>query len=167
MNYKFQLQTMKKGNLSMKDYVMQMKAISDNLAAYGCPIPEEGQILSIAGLRPEYEPSTVVLTSKVTAITLGLLVLLYLLQKIELFNNLSYLSLLCRLMLLHITKYPGTVSVAIRLLVEVVMATMDNTIVAIAVVAKGVPSKVILFSNFVAKVIMLFKNVINALIFRL
>lgn len=165
MNYKFQLQTMKKGNLSMKDYVMQMKAISDNLAAYGCPIPEEG--LSIAGLGPEYEPSTVVFTSKVTAITLGLLVLLYLLQKIELFNNLSYLSLLCRLMLLHITKYPGTVSVAIRLLVEVVMATMDNTIVAIAVVAKGVPSKVILFANFVAKVIMLFKNVIIALIFRL
>lgn len=49
----------------MKDYLLKMKNICDNLAACG-PVPEEDQILSIlAGLGSEFEPTLAVLTSKI------------------------------------------------------------------------------------------------------
>lgn len=66
MNYKFQLQTLKKGHLSMKDYLMKMICICDILAACGRPVSEEDQVLSIlAGLGPEFEPTVAVLTSRI------------------------------------------------------------------------------------------------------
>lgn len=58
MNLKFQLQTLEKWNLSVKDYLMKMKAIWDTLVACGRPIPEEDQVLYIlTGFGPEFEPT--------------------------------------------------------------------------------------------------------------
>lgn len=66
MNFKLQLQTLKKGNLSMKDYLLKMKSICDNLAACGRPISKEDQVLSIlAGLGGEFEPTVAVITSRI------------------------------------------------------------------------------------------------------
>lgn len=66
MNLKLQLQTLKKGNLSMKDYLMKMKTICDTLAACGQPISEEDQVLSIlAGLRPKSSQPLLFLHHKV------------------------------------------------------------------------------------------------------
>lgn len=56
MNLKFQLQALK--NLSMKNYLMKMKAICDTLASFGCPVFEEEHVLSmLAGLGPKFEPT--------------------------------------------------------------------------------------------------------------
>lgn len=66
MNYKFQLQTLKKGNLSMTYYLMKMNGICDILAACERPVSEEDQVLSIlACLGPEFEPTVAVLTSQI------------------------------------------------------------------------------------------------------
>lgn len=62
MNFKLQLQTLKKGNLPMKDYLLKMKSIYDNLAAYGRPVSEEDQVLSIfTGIGGEFEPTVAVI----------------------------------------------------------------------------------------------------------
>lgn len=53
-------------NLSMKDYLLKMKSNCDTLAACGRLVPKEDQVLSIlAGLGPEFEPTIVVLTSRI------------------------------------------------------------------------------------------------------
>lgn len=50
----------------MKVYLTKMKSIYDTLVACAPPIFEEDQVLSIlAGLWSEFEPITVVITSKV------------------------------------------------------------------------------------------------------
>lgn len=65
MNLKIQLQTLKKGSLSMKDYLLKVKSICDNLAACGCPVSREDQVLFIlAGLGPEFEPTIAVFDFK-------------------------------------------------------------------------------------------------------
>lgn len=71
MRLKFQLQTLKKGSLSMKDYLLKMKSICDTLAACGCPVSDEDQILPIlAALGSEFEPTIAVLTSQIQSYNL-------------------------------------------------------------------------------------------------
>ncbi|KZV26181.1 hypothetical protein F511_06348 [Dorcoceras hygrometricum] len=72
MQYKLQLQTLKKGNLSMKDYLGKMKGYIDILAACGNSIPEDDQILHIlGGVGPEYESVVVHVTSRVESLSLS------------------------------------------------------------------------------------------------
>lgn len=70
MQYKLQIQTMKKESLAMTEYLSKMKSCCDLLRAAGCKIEEEDQILHIlSGLGREYDPVMVTITSKVEAST--------------------------------------------------------------------------------------------------
>lgn len=91
----------KKGSLSMKDYLMKMKIICDTLAARGRPISEEDQVLSIlAGVGLEFDPTVAVLTSSMDSTMLELQVHSSLHQKIEFFNkSLNFVVFLVLLMI--------------------------------------------------------------------
>lgn len=65
MQFKLQLQTLKKGGQSMKDYLSKMKKHVDMLAACGHPISEEDPVLYIlGGVGVEYESVVVHITSR-------------------------------------------------------------------------------------------------------
>ena len=65
MQYKLQLQTLKKGALSMREYINKMKSCVDLLASAGQPLTPEDQILHLlAGLGPEYNPVLVSVTTR-------------------------------------------------------------------------------------------------------
>lgn len=49
MQYKLQLQTLKKGSLTMKDYLSKMKNLFDVLATCGHPLSDDDQILHVRG----------------------------------------------------------------------------------------------------------------------
>ncbi|RVW82298.1 Retrovirus-related Pol polyprotein from transposon RE1 [Vitis vinifera] len=59
------LQSLKKGALSINDYVLKMRNIADMLSASGKPVPNEDLILYIlGGLGPEFETIVVNITSR-------------------------------------------------------------------------------------------------------
>lgn len=71
MQYKLQLQTLKKGNLSMREYLNQIKYCCDILGAAGKKINEDDQILHVlSGLGSEYNPVMVSITTKSEACTM-------------------------------------------------------------------------------------------------
>lgn len=56
MRYRQQLQSTKKGNLSVEDYFMKMCGIDDQLAAIGKPLDDDELLMHIMeGFGPEYE----------------------------------------------------------------------------------------------------------------
>ena len=66
MQYKMQLQSVKKENMSMIDYLGKIKTYCDLLAAVGCKISEDDQILHVLnGLSAEYDPVIVAITARV------------------------------------------------------------------------------------------------------
>lgn len=65
MQFKLQLQTLKKGGQPMKDYLSKMKNYVDMLAVCGNPISEEDHVLYIlGGVGVEYESVVVHITSR-------------------------------------------------------------------------------------------------------
>ena len=65
MQYKLQLQTLKKGSLTMREYLTKMKSYADVLASAGHKLTEDDQILHIlSGLGHEYDPVVVPITSR-------------------------------------------------------------------------------------------------------
>ncbi|KAK6128237.1 hypothetical protein DH2020_038010 [Rehmannia glutinosa] len=66
MQYRLQLQTLKKGNLPMRDYLNKVKVCCDTLAAAGQKVSEEDQMLHIlSGLGNDYDSVMVSITSRV------------------------------------------------------------------------------------------------------
>ncbi|KAH6771966.1 hypothetical protein C2S51_010370 [Perilla frutescens var. frutescens] len=66
MQLKFELQTLRKGNSTMRDYLKKIKICCDTLGAAGEKVSEDNQILHIlSGLGPEYNPVMISLTSRV------------------------------------------------------------------------------------------------------
>ncbi|CAA0831174.1 Unknown protein [Striga hermonthica] len=56
MHYRIQLQNLKKGTLSIREYVNKVKLCCDTLAAGGHKVTEQDQIMHIlSGLGPEYD----------------------------------------------------------------------------------------------------------------
>ncbi|KAL6344904.1 hypothetical protein AAG906_006662 [Vitis piasezkii] len=71
LQLRFMLQSLKKGALSINDYVLKMRNIADMLSASGKPVPDEDLILYIlGGLGPEFETIVVNITSRSEAISL-------------------------------------------------------------------------------------------------
>ncbi|KAH6787022.1 hypothetical protein C2S52_006574 [Perilla frutescens var. hirtella] len=65
MQYKLQLQTLKKDNLPMREYLNKVKLCCDMLDSAGYKVSEEDQILHVlSGLRSEYDSVMVTITSK-------------------------------------------------------------------------------------------------------
>ncbi|KAK6121394.1 hypothetical protein DH2020_044858 [Rehmannia glutinosa] len=65
MQYKLQLQTLKKGSLQMREYLNRVKSVCDLLASAGHGITDSDQVLHIlSGLGPEYNPVIVSITSR-------------------------------------------------------------------------------------------------------
>ncbi|CAA0814571.1 Unknown protein, partial [Striga hermonthica] len=65
LQHKLKLQTLKKGNLNMRDYLNQIKTCCDTLAAAGQSVSDEEQVMHIlAGLGQEYNPVMVSIMSK-------------------------------------------------------------------------------------------------------
>ncbi|KZV34405.1 hypothetical protein F511_34028, partial [Dorcoceras hygrometricum] len=65
--YKAELQKTKKGGMKMEEYLTTMKAIADNLAMAGNPIPLPDLIVQIlSGLDAEYTPIVTLLTDKIS-----------------------------------------------------------------------------------------------------
>ena len=55
MQLRLEFQTIRKGSLSMMEYILRIKNISNNLAAIGESVSEMDQILQLlAGLRANY-----------------------------------------------------------------------------------------------------------------
>lgn len=72
MQYKLQLQTLKKGTLSMKDYLDKIKGCIDILAARGHTLSEEDQILHVlGGVGTEFDSVVIYFTSRVETLTLS------------------------------------------------------------------------------------------------
>ncbi|KAL4376343.1 hypothetical protein GQ457_02G016120 [Hibiscus cannabinus] len=72
MYFRRSLHAQKKGELSMKDFLMKIKSICDNLASCGEVISEHEQITAILnGLPPEYESVITVLTAGDTSSTVN------------------------------------------------------------------------------------------------
>ncbi|XP_073058680.1 uncharacterized protein [Primulina eburnea] len=70
MQYKLQLQTLKKGSLSMKDFLSKMKGYVDLLAVCGYSISDDDHVLYIlGGVGVEYEAVVVHITSRVDALS--------------------------------------------------------------------------------------------------
>ncbi|KAK6139741.1 hypothetical protein DH2020_026501 [Rehmannia glutinosa] len=66
MQFKLQLQTLKKGNLPMREYLNKVKICCDTLAAAGQKVSDEDQILHIlSGLGNDYDSVMVSITSRV------------------------------------------------------------------------------------------------------
>ncbi|KAK6117460.1 hypothetical protein DH2020_048787 [Rehmannia glutinosa] len=66
MQFRLQLQTLKKGNLPMRDYLNKVKVCCDTLAAAGQKVSEEDQMLHIlSGLGNDYDSVMVSITSRV------------------------------------------------------------------------------------------------------
>lgn len=73
----------------MKDYLLKLKKICDNSTTCGRFVPEENQTLSIlADLGSEFEPSVVVLTSRIDSYNIQTANVLLLVSGTEHFNNL-------------------------------------------------------------------------------
>ncbi|RVW52173.1 Retrovirus-related Pol polyprotein from transposon RE1 [Vitis vinifera] len=71
LQLRFMLQSLKKGALSINDYVLKMRNIADMLSTSGKPVPYEDLILYIlGGLGPEFETIVVNITSRSEAISL-------------------------------------------------------------------------------------------------
>ncbi|KAK6164426.1 hypothetical protein DH2020_001290 [Rehmannia glutinosa] len=72
MQYRLQLQTMRKGNQCMRDFLNKVKSCCDLLAAAGHKIEEPEQIMYIlSGLGSEYNSVLVTLTSRLAHFTLS------------------------------------------------------------------------------------------------
>ncbi|EXB74907.1 hypothetical protein L484_018615 [Morus notabilis] len=65
LQLRFQPQPVKKGSMSIDDYVLKMRSIVDNLNATGQVISNDDLVLCIlGGLGSEYDPVVVNLTSR-------------------------------------------------------------------------------------------------------
>jgi hypothetical protein len=52
---RLELQSIKKGSLSMIDYILKVKGAADSLAAIGEPVSEQDQVMNLlGGLRSDY-----------------------------------------------------------------------------------------------------------------
>ncbi|XP_062203134.1 uncharacterized protein LOC133905394 [Phragmites australis] len=72
LNIKLSLVTMQKGNLSISEYFVKMKALGDEVAASGKPLDEEDLVAYILnGLDEDYEPAISGLMTRVEPVTLG------------------------------------------------------------------------------------------------
>ncbi|CAA0837847.1 Unknown protein, partial [Striga hermonthica] len=72
MQFKLQLQTLKKGNLPMREFLSQVKACCDALGTACEPLSEQNHILHIlGGLGQEYNAVVVVVTTRIEAYTLN------------------------------------------------------------------------------------------------
>ncbi|CAA0842052.1 Unknown protein [Striga hermonthica] len=72
MHHKLQLQTLKKGSSTMREFLGKVKACCDSLGVAGEPVSEQNHILYIlAGLGSEYNPVVVAVTSRVEPYTLN------------------------------------------------------------------------------------------------
>lgn len=71
MQYKYQLQTLRKGSLSMREYLNKVKTYCDILAFVGQKLTEEEQVLHVlSGLGSEYDLVMVTITSKIEPFSL-------------------------------------------------------------------------------------------------
>ncbi|KAK4276226.1 hypothetical protein QN277_019196 [Acacia crassicarpa] len=62
---KSEFHQLKKGSLKMRDYLSNMKSLSDNLTLTGCPLSTTDLVTqTLAGLDTEYTPIVVILTEK-------------------------------------------------------------------------------------------------------
>jgi len=49
MQLRLELQSTKKGSMTMIDYIMKVKAAADSLAAIGEPVSEQDQVMNLLG----------------------------------------------------------------------------------------------------------------------
>ncbi|KAL5540795.1 hypothetical protein UlMin_042408 [Ulmus minor] len=71
MQLRLELQTLKKGSMSMMDYLMKLKGFSNNLIVVGEPISEQDQIMNIlAGLGAYYNAVVIAINSRDDTISL-------------------------------------------------------------------------------------------------
>lgn len=72
LQLRFQLQSVKKGSLSINDYILKMKSIANGINVAGQAISDEDLILYIlGGLGSEYDPVVINLTSRQDSISLS------------------------------------------------------------------------------------------------
>ncbi|CAA0842233.1 Unknown protein [Striga hermonthica] len=72
MHHKLQLQTLKKGSTSMREFLGKVKACCDALGVAGEPVSEQNHILYIlVGLGSEYNPAVVAVTSRIEPYSLN------------------------------------------------------------------------------------------------
>ncbi|KAL5752135.1 hypothetical protein ACOSQ2_022642 [Xanthoceras sorbifolium] len=65
LQLKTEMNSTKKGAMSINDYILKMKCLSESLAAAGRLLAADDVISSVlGGLRPEYDPAVVTITAK-------------------------------------------------------------------------------------------------------
>ena len=72
MQYRQQLQNLRKDSLTMSEYISKMRTYFDLLSFVGCRISDAEQILLIlGGLGQEYDPAVCAITSRIDPWSLG------------------------------------------------------------------------------------------------
>ncbi|KAK6146863.1 hypothetical protein DH2020_020732 [Rehmannia glutinosa] len=95
MQYRLHLQTLKKGNLQMKDYLNKIKSCCDLLGSAGEPVSQKDQVMYVlSGLGPEYNSVMVSATSRLEPWSLSELhaLLLSFENRLETFENRSVIQ---------------------------------------------------------------------------
>ncbi|KAL5554176.1 hypothetical protein UlMin_041577 [Ulmus minor] len=97
MQLRLELQTLKKGSMSMMDYLMKLKGFSDNLVAVGEPFSEQDQIMNIlVGLGADYNAVVTTINSRDDTIALEAVhsILLSYEHRLELQNSVDNVSMM-------------------------------------------------------------------------
>ncbi|KAE8675650.1 hypothetical protein F3Y22_tig00111650pilonHSYRG00227 [Hibiscus syriacus] len=130
MSYRRLLHSQKKGEMSMRDYLMVIKIICDNLASCGELIFDHEHIITILnGLPPEYEVIITVITAGTSSFDLGWLVLIA--RSMFLLINTMIKSLL--ILLLILPTFLPPIAIIISIIAITVEAEADLTLLGLNV----------------------------------
>ncbi|KAI9185666.1 hypothetical protein LWI28_009391 [Acer negundo] len=94
MQLKLQLQTLKKGGMTMTEYLTKKKSIFDTLAHIGYLIPEEDRIMYVlSGLGSEYDPFVIPITLMKSCYSMPEITALLLTHEVRIDQNMQVESL--------------------------------------------------------------------------
>lgn len=106
MNLRFQLQTLKKGSLSIDEFVLKMKTIAESLHDVGHVLSDDDLVMHLlGGLGPEYDVVVVNLTTRndlLSLLAVHSILQVHEMRLLQSSSNLTLLSLLLLIMPLRI-----------------------------------------------------------------
>lgn len=153
----FQFQSLKKENMFIRDYMLKMTSLAENLSTAGQIILDEELILYILGdLGHDYDLIVITLTSRPDTITLHEIQFLLQSQEMHL-EQLTLLLLVTLFLLVQILQHILTSLLPLEVTL-VLMETKVEATLPVVVVVDVEADEVIPFVNSIIELVMLFQN---------